>query len=440
MATEPILSEMASKRSSSQAGAASDGPELLMGAAVPEAHQKLKRTKSQDLAAVSAFARRVVLWLLPIVVFVLLIEGLFWRIGESWPLNKVIRYQEQHPHAIYSRGLLDQGTFRYKYVQLLRRRPAIIALGSSRVMQFRSEMFGEQGHSFYNTGGLIHSIDDLQNFFDRLPAEAMPKVVILGVDFWWVNANQRREVFDAFDVGVDEDGTYRWEGHATAVGEFIRHPLSIRDLVTHSFGRLHKADAIGYRAQLHHLGFRLDGSKRFEIRVPKTDAEWAARMARLTKGVDEVPKGEFPFAHTDGVSQPLLERLKENVLRLKSNGVSVIAYSPPVVTAWARAAAVAPQQREFWSQYHKMLPDLFRTLDIPFWDVETPADVGADDRAMRDPYHAHETFDVRLLAKFCQDPRVRALFPESAGIAQETLQSPKTNPLYPDLPGDEELR
>ena len=112
-------------------------------------------------------------------------------------------------------------------------------------MQFRSEMFGDQGRSFYNTGGLIHSIDDLQNFFDRLPADATPKVVILGVDFWWVNANQRREVFDAFDVGVDEDGTYRWEGHATAVGEFIRHPLSVRDLVTHSFGRLHMADAVG---------------------------------------------------------------------------------------------------------------------------------------------------------------------------------------------------
>jgi hypothetical protein len=431
---------MASKRSSSEAGAVPDGSELLMGVAVPEVHRTLKRTRSQDLAAVSAFARRLVLWLWPILVFVLLIEGLFWRIGESWPLAKVIRYQEQHPHAFYSRGLLDQGTFRYKYVQLLRRRPEIIALGSSRVMQFRSEMFGEQGRSFYNTGGLIHSIDDLQNFFGRLPPDAMPKVVILGVDFWWVNANQRREVFDAFDVGVDEDGTYRWEGHATAVGEFIRHPLSVRELVTHSFGRLHRADAIGYRAQLHHLGFRLDGSKRFEIKVPKTEAEWTARMARLTKGVNEVPKGEFPFAHTEGVSVPLLERLKENVLRLKSNGVSVIAYSPPVVTAWARAAAVAPQQREFWSQYHKMLPELFRSLDIPFWDVETPADVGADDRAMRDPYHAHETFDVRLMEKFCEDPRVRVLFPDSMGIAQQALRSPKTNPLYPDLPGDEELR
>jgi hypothetical protein len=59
---------------------------------------------------------------------------------------------------------------------------------------------------------------------------------------------------------------------------------------------------------------------------------------------------------------------------------------------------------------------------------------------MRDPYHAHETFDVRLMEKFCEDPRVRALFPDSMGIAQQALRSPKTNPLYPDLPGDEELR
>jgi hypothetical protein len=109
------------------------------------------------------------------------------------------------------------------------------------------------------------------------------------------------------------------------------------------------------------------------------------------------------------------------------------------VTAWAQAAAIAPQQREFWSQYYKMLPDLFRTLDIPFWDIETPVDAGADDRAMRDPYHAYETFDVRLLERFCQDPRVRALFPESLEIARQALQSSKTNPFYPDLPHDEEL-
>src|SRR5581483_7223730 len=167
--------------------------------------------------------------------------------------------------------------------------------------------------------------------------------------------------------------------------------------------------------------------KRFEIKVPKNDQEWNARLARLTKGANEVPAGAFPFAHTDGVSVELLEKLKANLLRLKSKGVSVIAYSPPVVGAWARAAAAAPQQSEFWSQYHRMLPELFRGLDIPFWDVQTPADVGADDRVMRDPYHAHETFDVRMMATFCQDPRVAALFPGALEIARKSLESARTN-------------
>jgi hypothetical protein len=417
------------------AGTIPEGSALLMGVEVPEAQPARARTRAQDLGAVRTFAGRLLLWLLPVLLFAGAIEALLWRIGESWPLGRVIRYQEEHPDAFYARGLLDQGTFRYKYVQLLRRRPSIIALGSSRVMQFRAQMFGDQGQSFYNDGGLIHSVDDLQSFFDRLPPEALPKIIILGVDFWWVNANQRREVFDAFDVGVDEDGTYRWQGHATALAEFIRHPRSLRDLLTHSFGSQHRPDAIGYRAQLHHLGFRLDGSNRFDLKVPQTSDQWNARIAKLNKGVSGLPKGAFPFAHTEGVSLPLLEKLKENLLRLKAKGVSVVAYSPPVVTAWARAAAVAPEQRDFWAEYHKMVPDLFHALEIPFWDIETPADAGADDRFMRDPFHAHETFDVRMMAKFCEDPRVRALFPQAQAIAERALASPRTNPLYPDLAG-----
>ncbi len=428
---------MTTEHSNPDSGTVADHDALLMGAPVPEAHRVRNRSKAQDLAAVRKFARRLLLWLSPILLFVLLIEALLWRIGESWPLKKVIRYQEEHPGAFYSRGLLDQGTFRYKYLQLVRHRPEIIALGSSRVMQFRSEMFGGQGKSFYNTGGLIHSLDDLQNFFDRLPNEAMPKTIILGVDFWWLNASQRREAFDAFDVGVDEDGTYRWEGHATAVGEFIRRPVALRDLVTHSFGRWHLREAIGYRAQLSHHGFRLDGSKRFEIKVPSSSEGWKVRLARLNKEVTKIPEGEFPFAHTEGVSLPLLEKLKAQIGALKDKGVSIVAYSPPLLSEWAAGAASAPQQREFWAQYHQMVPELFHSMDVPFWDLQTPADAGGDDRCMRDPYHAHETFDVLVLAKFCEDPRVAALFPEAAAITRAALAAPKTNPLYPDLPGDQ---
>ena len=105
------------------------------------------------------------------------IELLLWRTGETWSLERVITAQERNPHAFFSRDVIDHGTFRYKYLQVLRRHPQILVLGSSRVMQFRAEMFGAQAGDFYNAGGMIHSIEDLNNFLDRLPPDATPSPV-----------------------------------------------------------------------------------------------------------------------------------------------------------------------------------------------------------------------------------------------------------------------
>ena len=262
------------------AGVAPDGTELLIGAAVPDAQKEpghLHQSRRQDRAAVQKFAGRVALFIAPVLLFAGVVELLLWHMGESWSLERVIRFQDHHPRAYYSRGMLDEGTFRYKYLQLLRRHRRVVALGSSRVMQFRAEMFGAEGASFYNGGGLIHSVEDLQQFFDRLPNDRAPQVVILGIDFWWLNANVKNELFDAFEVGVNEEGTHDWQGHATAISRLVRHPASLRDLVIYSFPPRYSRNAIGVRAQLNHSGFRLDGSKRFQLKVPKTEEGWKKR-------------------------------------------------------------------------------------------------------------------------------------------------------------------
>ena len=132
-----------------------------------------------------------------------------------------------------------------------------------------------------------------------------------------------------------------------------------------------------------------------------------------------------------------MEQLRTVLSTLKARGVFIIAYSPPLLTDWARIISTTPKEKEFWREYHEQLPELFRSLDIPFWDIVTPETIGLSDRFMRDPYHAHETFDVHLLQLFCQDERVRQLFPETPKITQEALASPRTNSLYPDLPGDQ---
>jgi hypothetical protein len=411
--------------------------ELFIGVEVPKAPETAAATKKAlraEHTAIRQFAIRVVAFLAPLVLIVSGIELLLWRTGETWPLERVIAAQEKNLRTFFSRDVFDHGTFRYKYLQVLRRHPQILVLGSSRVMQIRAEMFGAQGGAFYNAGGMIHSIQDLNHFLERLPPDATPKIVILGIDFWWLNANTKRVANDAFAVGVEQDGAYAWQGHGYALSGYVRRPNSLGRLVSYSVGKKHDPNAIGLEALFRRMGFRLDGSKRFDLKIPNTAEGWERRLPSPKRINTMFRNGDFPFAFTKGVSRPLLDQLGIAISKLKARHVFVIAYSPPVISGWDRAASTAPGQEDFWKECHQILPEYCRSLDIPFFDVITPQQFGLDDRYMRDRYHAHETFSLYMLRRFCDDPRIRSALPDVPAIAEKALASPKTNPLVPDLP------
>ena len=428
---------MARERSTTAgAGAGPDTKELFIGAVVPDAGEErapTAKTMRDEHRGVRSFAMRLLIFCAPLVLFVGGIELLLWRVGESWPLNRVIRFQETNTHSFFARGALDQGTFRYKYLQILRRHPEILVLGSSRMMQFRAEMFGQQAPTFYNGGGIIHSVEDLHTFLDRLPVEATPKIVLLGVDFWWLNPNEKKESIDSFAAGVEVEGTYSWQGHANALAGYVRHPDSLRELFAHSFGRKFDRNAIGLQAVLHRQGFRPDGSKRFEVKVPATPEEWRHRLPGRETVNKDILGENFPFAFTEGASPALLEQLRSTLLKFKARGVFIIGYNPPVANEWAQVVLASPRHKEFWKQYHEKVPELFRSLQFPFVDVITPQQFGLDDRYMRDWYHAHDTFDMYLLRRLCEEPQIHALFSDVPAVAQKVLSSPRTNPLHLDL-------
>jgi hypothetical protein len=418
--------------------------ELFIGTEIPTAEKSSsadargeKRSPTERTALI-VFVRRMVLFWLPVILFIATVEGLLWRIGETWPLESVIRGQDANPRAIFLRGLLDESTFRYKYLGVLHRRPRILALGSSRVMQIRAEMFGRQAPVFYNGGGLIRTVDDLNDLLARLPADALPQTIILAVDFWLLNAAEKPYLDRTFAHDVDEDGARDWQGHALAISKYVRNPGQIAEMWSYAFGAKRDSNAIGMEAAVHHRGFRPDGSKRFDLKIPASAEAWGKRRPGLDEARRRIANGGRDFAFTDGVSAPLRDALRTALLKWQARGVFVIAYSPPVMSECARLAVNHPAHRRYWQEYHEQVPLLFQSLGIPFLDVTEPADLGLDDRYMRDVFHAHETFNLHLLSRLCTDPRVRAMLPDVPNVVQQALGSRRTNPFYLDLPGSNE--
>jgi hypothetical protein len=133
------------------------------------------------------FAARALVWALPILLPLAAFERGLWRAGEATPIGRVHEAMTARPGALFGRQFLDQGLYRFKWIAIRRQDPAIIALGNSRVMQFRRGMFGARAADFVNAGGMVQHVRDLEQVVEELPVKGRLACAIIGADFAWFN-------------------------------------------------------------------------------------------------------------------------------------------------------------------------------------------------------------------------------------------------------------
>jgi hypothetical protein len=383
------------------------------------------------MAPAYGFGLAVVRFFAPVAVLLAGFEALLWRVGESWPVSRVVRVQQAHPEAIFLRQFLDQAFYRYKYLNWIRERPSVLVLGSSRVMPFRAQMFGRDSAAFYNAGGMIQSLDDLDSFVNQLQPGQTPRVVLLGIDMWWLNSNWPSH--DALTSGIEKDGAAHWQDHVMALRYFITHPKDAASFVRHGLRSSNPLLRIGIAARFHGAGFRADGSVARNLPLPRNAEQWRfVDRERPTVG-DRIRAGEMQFVPGEGIDPTRVATLKRIVTRLQFSGTLVIGYIPPVATVYARLLEADPRFSGLWKEYLRMTPELFAGLGMPYVNAADPTLVGADDRYLIDGVHAEETFALLVIRKALEDPRVAAAIQISGSVLDSILAAPRTNYWYPDF-------
>jgi hypothetical protein len=128
------------------------------------------------------FTIRVGLFLLPITVLFLLPLYIFYSTGEFTSDGTIIQAQQNTDEPIlYGKAYITSGIhYSYKLASVVARHPAILVLGDSRVLQFRSKFF--EGATFYNGGGSVGGLQDLTWLLEQIPEDAKPSIVIVGLD------------------------------------------------------------------------------------------------------------------------------------------------------------------------------------------------------------------------------------------------------------------
>lgn len=348
--------------------------------------------------------------------------------GEAWPLDRVLAFQRSHPESRFLRAL-DQVFYGFKYRSLADRQPSVIVLGSSRTMKFRAGMFGGRAAAFFNAGGMINSLADLQAFSASRPSSRIPEVLIVGVDLWWLNAGVPPPF--RFEQEIERDRALTFEQHVAGVRWLLRRPGVVgRELI--SLASRRQPELIGLGPREGRGGFRVDGSFATAVPAPRpgepfVDREDPPIILRVTTATAN-------FVATDRVSperRSMLESILDGYSRQQQ---LVVGYLPPFSTEVARTLASDPRHSAFYAEFRRVVPELFAARGLPLVDASDITALGFDDRAMSDGFHGEETIHAHVVRLMLRDARVRNAFPDADAVLDRALASPRTNAWQIDLP------
>jgi len=115
-------------------------------------------------------------------------SGEFLSVSEIFTLQNRGKTHE----TLYGSSLFNE-VKELKLYSIKMKKPKIVAFGSSRVLQFRDTFFSE---AFYNLGYTASSIHEALDTALSMLLIHKPKVVLLGIDFWWFNENFYKPNYD----------------------------------------------------------------------------------------------------------------------------------------------------------------------------------------------------------------------------------------------------
>jgi hypothetical protein len=356
----------------------------------------------------STFALRVAVFCAPLLLGAALFEFAMYRTGDNWPVSKVIAAQSALAGAggesLYGRANFSQQYNLSRSEIIKRRHPRILALGSSRVMQFRDFIFHPHEQEFYNGGGLIQNVNDLVAYTKqvregRLPA---PQVIIIGIDPWWVSEATDPPEKKSWLEG-EEDAVYQFAFHVEAARYLLRTGKSSFPWKTVLAGKprvspFYNYPAFGIAAVSAGIGERFsDGSFLYTSDLVDFIRHPVYRDRLAMPVLDQVKRTYFLFAPTSKVERVRAGMLVQSLASLKAMGIEVYAYEPPFSTEVRQALDESKALETWWTEYKGWLCEQVESAGVPCLPIVRQEDYGLDDSYMFDGIHPGEVYDSYIL-------------------------------------------
>lgn len=278
------------------------------------------------------------------------------------------------------------------YIKLqntLIKKPEVLALGSSRIMNFRSFFFNAESN-FYNAGGAIQSVDGFNLFLNKL--SEYPKVIIINIDQFWFNPN-----FNDPTGFVDLTNSY-----------------SALDILMDSFKRVYygllsgkinlekindSENNIGMNAIMYGDGFRDDGSYQYSkiISSPKEAEDYL-----FSDTFDRIEKGNRRFEYGNIVSQKNIEELNKFLKICEDKNIHVLAFLAPFAPSVWDKLVLKESNYEYIFKLDSELSQVFKNYRHNFFNFEDISSIGITDLEVIDGFHVSDKASLKMIIEMCK--------------------------------------
>lgn len=295
---------------------------------------------------------------------------------------------QDYDNVLYGSALTDGGMIKLDIVKS--KKPSVIALGSSRVMQFRADFFRDK--DFYTLGGLGSSIDELDYTWRNIKESYIPKVVIVGIDPWWLNPNMNQE-----NSLINSDKNIKYK----ILGELLKNKKMRRQLL--NLDEIKDKDALGERknigldAAVNGNGYRLsDGSRQYGKTIQDKEDN-TTRFKNTYERMEKGAKGDR-FVWCDTISESELLKLKKLLRDINESGADVVVFLPPFPHEVYCYMDDNVHFHDYLHDYMYGVGKICDELEIPCYNFCDLATTGASDDEAIDGFHGSEVAYARITA------------------------------------------
>lgn len=201
----------------------------------------------------------------------------------------------------------------------------VMALGSSRVLQFRAQMFEAP---FYNAGYTIETIGEFEQFLKLIPDEKLPAYLIIGLDQWMFNENTSK---------AKKPDAIKWtDNNSTSYKNTLKDIKAIiKDIWDGKIHYFHNFEddsllKIGLNAIINNKGFRNDGSMYYGDQINKLAIGDSTAIDYLFSNTKQrISQGNKRFEYGNKYSKEAIVILDHLLHLCKEKRIEVIAFIPP---------------------------------------------------------------------------------------------------------------